>query len=601
MSILIKRQTISSNCIACIAAVGQPARGPMLLLTIALSVALLAACGGGGGGSGGGANTDFDGDGIENSADACPRGDTDWTSNASTDNDGDGCRDDSNEDLDDDNDGVEDTADAFQRDRCASVDTDRDGLPDNLVTGCQTTLRADPDDDNDEILDAADVDKNGNSLIEIRTLDDLVRLRDDLNGNGTDDGRFPEIIAMGSVGCPSSDCTGYELTRSLNFSDPDSYDDDSGSSDKMDAWTDRSGSGWQLIGSCSDATTCTPYSAVFDGRGYVVADLFINASDDTDGVGLFAAFNGSMQNLHLLDANVHGGDSNVGLLVGQGVNARFENLSVSGILMSPQATTVGGLAGDAGGAMMRHSYASNIVVSGLANVGGLAGNGAKSQIRHSYVIDAAVFAGQSSDESTVGGLVGDGFDAIILAAYVLDSSVFGTHRSIGGLVGNGQRVNITAAYVSGGSVSGGSLSNDVGGLMGQGIQAKIRYSYAAVNVSTLRTVSPVIGGLFGTAPGTTIDASYSDTQVTTQSTSQPSVDVSGVDKNTTDLQSPTDFTGTDNIYADWGNLRCDPNTGEVVESTTGLDPSFRRLWDLGTAEQYPALNCTPGGLARQRQ
>ena len=49
---IFKAQTIRSNCIACMAAVGQPARsGINLFLTIALSAVLLAACGGGGGGN----------------------------------------------------------------------------------------------------------------------------------------------------------------------------------------------------------------------------------------------------------------------------------------------------------------------------------------------------------------------------------------------------------------------------------------------------------------------------------------------------------------------------------------------------------------------
>ena len=252
---------------------------------------------------------DDDNDGVNDLAvdeitqlDACPRGDTGWTSAPSTDNDGDGCRDDSNEDLDDDNDGVKDTADAYPLDACASVDTDGDDLPDSLVTGCLTTLDEDPDDDNDEILDTEDVDDNNNSLRDIRTLDDLASLRDDLNGNGTDDGMFPEITAMGSVGCPSSGCNGYELSRSLNFSDPKSYAD---GSDKMAAWTDRSGSGWAPIGSCSriEDGFCTDYAAYvakFDGQDHTIADLFISAGSDVQGVGLFAAFNGSIQNLHPL-------------------------------------------------------------------------------------------------------------------------------------------------------------------------------------------------------------------------------------------------------------------------------------------------------------
>ena len=50
------------------------------------------------------------------------------------------------------------------------------------------------------------------AMIEIRTLDELARLRDDLNGDGTDDGNIDEITAVGSAGCPQSGCVGYELT-----------------------------------------------------------------------------------------------------------------------------------------------------------------------------------------------------------------------------------------------------------------------------------------------------------------------------------------------------------------------------------------------------
>ena len=51
---------------------------------------------------------DSDADGIDDSADNCPVGETGWTSNSTTDFDSDGCRD-ATEDLDDDNDGLFDT------------------------------------------------------------------------------------------------------------------------------------------------------------------------------------------------------------------------------------------------------------------------------------------------------------------------------------------------------------------------------------------------------------------------------------------------------------------------------------------------------------
>ena len=67
-------------------------------------------------------------------------------------------------DSDDDNDGVNDAADAFPTDRCASVDTDKDGDPDRLVAAdCETGLTADPDDDDDGVPDEASGDKKADN------------------------------------------------------------------------------------------------------------------------------------------------------------------------------------------------------------------------------------------------------------------------------------------------------------------------------------------------------------------------------------------------------------------------------------------------------
>ncbi len=59
-------------------------------------------------------DTDDDNDGITDTADSCPNGDTGWTASSATDHDSDGCQD-TGEDSDDDNDGITDTADS-----CAS-------------------------------------------------------------------------------------------------------------------------------------------------------------------------------------------------------------------------------------------------------------------------------------------------------------------------------------------------------------------------------------------------------------------------------------------------------------------------------------------------
>lgn len=87
-------------------------------------------------------DTDDDGDGIDDVADACPLGLMGWSSSVSTDNDADGCNDDE-EDSDDDNDGFPDEGDALPLDPLEWDDNDMDGLGDN----------EDSDDDNDGLSD----------------------------------------------------------------------------------------------------------------------------------------------------------------------------------------------------------------------------------------------------------------------------------------------------------------------------------------------------------------------------------------------------------------------------------------------------------------
>ncbi len=523
---------------------------------------------------------DNDNDGVDDIADACPTGMVGWTSLAGTDNDGDGCR------------------------------------------------------DNDE-----DVDDNNNRLIEIRTLDDLARLRDDLNGDGEDDGNVDEITSVGSVGCPDTvGCSGYELARSLNFSDVASYVTGSGSSGNMDDWTDRAGSGWLPIGSCSDADVCTSYTGIFDGGGYTLAGLFIAADDTVNGVGLFAALTGDIQNLHLLNASVSGGDNAVGTLVGYGRNARYENLSVtSSSVMSPDADVVGGLVGDGRGAVIRYAHSTGVDVSGGDfSIGGLVGNGQNMDIRYAYVSDGSVVG-----EHDVGGLVGNGRYIDIRYAYVSDGSVFGTgigfnigglvggwpssesnsvfsvesdiryayasgvnvsgrvkrlggsaigSSNVGGLIGFARNFDIRYAYVSGGSVTG---VNVVGGLVGDGQNSNIRYSYAAGGLVSSFGINA--GGLLGNVNMvTTVNASYWDNQTTRQSASAGDL---GEGQTTALLQNPSTFTG---IYADWGNIRCDPDTGEVIEEA--IQPAgFLSVWDLGDADQYPVLNCLPVSVEEQQR
>ena len=198
---------------------------------------------------------DDDNDGVNDLAadgaqlDNCQFVDNPDQFNNDTDELGDAC------DPDDDNDGFPDMANATTAaDNCPSVYNPKQANTDKMLPGGGDALgdACDPDVDDDTHLNTVDVDDNGNGLIEIYTLDDLARLRDDLNGDGVDDGNNGSITTVGNTGCPDTDnggCKGYELTRSLNFSDAASYMNRS----KMAVWTDRSGRGWKPIGSCTSA------------------------------------------------------------------------------------------------------------------------------------------------------------------------------------------------------------------------------------------------------------------------------------------------------------------------------------------------------------
>ena len=274
----------------------------------------------------------------------------------------------------------------------------------------QATIGKNPDSDNDGVADADDADDDGDGLIEIRTLDELARLRGDLNGDGMDDNDTDEITVEESMGCPVAGCIGYELTRSLDFSDVSSYANEN--SPNMVAWTESAG--WTPIGSCTNADTCESYSGVFEGNNHNISNLFISfVDDDVFGVGLFGAFSGSIRNLGLLNASVKVSNAN-------------------GTSGTSSGTSVGGLIGNGDDAEISHSYMTAGSVSGRDHVGGLIGNGDDAEISHSYMT-----AGSVSGRDRVGGLIGNGDDAEISHSYMTAGSVSGKDR-VGGLIGSGE-------------------------------------------------------------------------------------------------------------------------------------------------------------------
>ena len=93
--------------------------------------------------------TDSDGDGIYDYVDACPNGNSSWTSKNYTDHDSDGCQD-SNEDLDDDSDGI---LDAFDSCPVGSLGWTSTNSTDYDSDGCRDSTE-DSEEDNNGVSDA---------------------------------------------------------------------------------------------------------------------------------------------------------------------------------------------------------------------------------------------------------------------------------------------------------------------------------------------------------------------------------------------------------------------------------------------------------------
>ena len=334
---------------------------------------------------------------------------------------------------------------------------------------------------------AGDYDADDDGLIEISNLSQLNAVRWDPNGYGQVSDRadraeyynaFPG--AENGVGCPGAGCKGYELVADLDFDT-----NGNGQADADDAyWND--GAGWEPM----------ELGSTFDGGGHTLANLYINRANQ-DAVGLFGSpFQGRIQGVGLISADVTGRNE-VGGLVGDGRGIQITDSYVTGTISGED--DIGGLIGDSFQGTITDSY-TTAMVSGAGSVGGLIGDGHTDAISNSYATGAVVGSG---DE--VGGLVGDSFSGTITASYST-GNVSG-NRKVGGLIGDSSSDTISASYASG---SATGTEDEVGGLVGDSSSGTITASYSTGNVSGNRKV----GGLIGDSSSDTISASYASGSAT---------------------------------------------------------------------------------------
>ena len=275
---------------------------------------------------------------------------------------------------------------------------------------------------------AVDYDTDDDGLVEITTLAQLDAVRHDLDGNGapTADGATAYAAAFSAAGerqgCGGAGCAGYELVADLDFDT-----NGNGRADAGDTYW-NAGAGWAPLGS--------QFSAIFEGNGHTLANLFIHAtSEDYVGLFLWTTKSSVIRNVGVIDADVTGAGWDAGALEGTrnaGGLAGFNEGEIRASYVTGRvsgARRAGGLVGFNAG-RIAGSYAA-ARVSGVEEAGGLAGR----NTRTGFVL-AGYATGSVSGAGDVGGLVGRSTNGTISFSYAT-GYVSGTGANVGGLVGNG--------------------------------------------------------------------------------------------------------------------------------------------------------------------
>lgn len=209
----------------------------------------------------------------------------------------------------------------------------------------------------------------------------------------------------------------------------------------------------------------TPYDlyGCFDGSGYSVKNLKIEAPAGESRVGMFATIYGGVKNLTLTDATVSVGGSGeyVGMLAGVNEGA-LENLHLTGSCLAADCDLVGAVAGAQMG--RARNVLINATVTGSRAVGGAFGNVVTTVFEKQTGV---TFEGSVSGYEWVGGIAGaatDIYNVINTAADVAyfdnalnKGSVTGTYY-VGGIVGYAVPSSYTKTTSSG---KGGSSSSTV--------------------------------------------------------------------------------------------------------------------------------------------
>ncbi len=398
----------------------------------------------------------------------------------------------------------------------------------------------------------SEADPDGDGLIEIYTAKMLHNIRYNVDGTS-----YRSVMngRPNSSGCPSGGCHGYELTANIDLlslldtgggknGTPNGVIDTTEVSIDKNADGDEDDAGERItVIDTSIDTSWMPiglkavgwrFTGTFDGNNHTIANVWVNESMLSSGIGLFGVVDGGasgtvqIRNVEIISGSIYADratDFNfvgglVGLVRGSLTISECTFSGLGGVFSSSAESRSGGLVGEVASFGSTRLVIINSIFSGSAGVssysthstnttssygsGGLVGSSENSLvIMNSYVSGSGDISSYTKVlHSASGGLVGYSEGALtIMNSYFNGSGeIFSysnhmfANSSSGGLVGFSEgTLPITNSYFSGsGKISSFSIAlagSNSGGLIGNGFAASITITDSYWNTDAPQSVN----------------------------------------------------------------------------------------------------------------
>lgn len=229
----------------------------------------------------------------------------------------------------------------------------------------------------------------------------------------------------------------------------------------------------------------TKYRGSYNGRGYIISNLYINGPEalKTDGFyagmlnnpfAMFGCIEGAkIDSLVLIDIELIGRDR-AASLVGLCSNSTLSNISIKGIVIGDDR--IGGLVGESENSNITNCNAS-VRINGRRYTAGLVGYNSSTEITNCFSTSDV------SGYSSVGGLIGRCSNNSTVSMCYSSGSVKGENY-VGGLVGYNSHSAIIHSYATGGA----SGERNIGGFIGS--------NHSSYPISECYSTGSVIGITF---------------------------------------------------------------------------------------------------------